>query len=58
MHVDENAVPADIVAQFNAAFRGDMTQRKQERLGKLLAGGFEVAALDLNLASLEEELAA
>ena len=58
VRVDENAVPADIVAQFNAAFKGDMTVRKQERLNKLLGGGFDVTMLDLNLTGLEEELSA
>jgi len=57
IHVDENAPDAEAEAKLKLAFRGDMTQRKQNCLQKLLLGNIDLAALDLNLEGLGNGMA-
>jgi len=57
IHVDENAPDAEAEAKLKLAFRGDMTQRKQNRLQKLLLGNIDLAALNLNLKGLGNGMA-
>lgn len=54
MHVQQDAVDAEVEAKFKAAFKGDLSDRKKEALQILLNGDVDTTAMDLDLAELEE----